>query len=66
MRLRSYNKTSLTTKGTKFTMPTFNKAFNRVLKNYFQQPVNEVGIVPISIICFMVNRHKKGKNKILV
>jgi len=32
------------------TMPTFNKAFK------------EVGIVPISIICFMENRHKGTKN----
>ena len=35
-------------------MPTFHKAFK------------EVGIVPISIICFMENRHKftkEGKNK---
>jgi hypothetical protein len=31
------------------TMPTFNKAFK------------EVGIVPISIICFMENRHKGAK-----
>jgi len=32
-------------------MPTFNKAFK------------EVGIVPITIIYFMVNRHKEVKTK---
>ena len=34
-------------------MPTFNKVFK------------EVGIVPISIICFMVNRHKEGERRFL-
>src|SRR5665213_642468 len=43
-----------TTKGTKYTMPTFNKAFK------------EVGIVPISIICFMENRHKNDEKQIFL